>query len=455
MLVRKILCLTLGTQGEAVEGHLRNAGWDVVCCGDVPTARRILTQRRFAVALLVAGGAQGWDEPGVAAVEACVHASLQMEWVALCDEVVLERPAFQALVLACFLNYQMLPPEWHHLDRMLEHAVQRGVLRQGDGDAVADAGTLGMVGQAESMVQLRKNIRKVAGACAPVLIRGESGSGKELAAHAIHACSPRRDGPWVEVNCGAIAPTLIQSELFGYVKGAFTGASADRRGLIEAADGGTLFLDEIGDLPMELQANMLRFLQEKTIQRVGAVRSIAVDVRVVAASHVNLAEAVVQGHFREDLFYRLNVLTIDVPLLRERMDDVPLLARHFLKICTADRPRRIEGFDRQALASMAAHTWPGNVRELYNCVQRAVVMTDQRWISASDLGLMPAEVVPSFDLGVARTLAEREAISHALMSVGNNVTHAARELGISRMTLYRLMDKHRIGVEASGIEGRA
>ncbi len=352
---------------------------------------------------------------------------------------------------------------------MLEHAAERAVLRQGTKEASPDASTLGMVGQAEAMVQLRRDIRKVAGASAPVLIRGESGSGKELAAQAIHACSPRRGGPWVEVNCGAIAPSLIQSELFGYVKGAFTGASADRRGLIEAADGGTLFLDEIGDLPLELQTNMLRFLQEKTIQRVGAVRSTAVDVRVVAASHVNLAEAVARGRFREDLFYRLNVLAIEVPPLRQRMEDVPLLAKHFLKVCAADGPRRIEGFDRQALAAMASYSWPGNVRELCNCVQRAVVMTDQRWISARDLGLGSAHVVAHkdlgaaridlgaahTDLGAARTVAEREAIARALTRAGNNVTHAARALGISRMTLYRLMDKHRIGgVEASGIDSR-
>lgn len=453
MPVRNILCLSLATEGKVVEGHLRRAGWDVACCDDVPAARSLLAQRRFAVALVVADAAQRLDESGVAAVEACVHASLQTEWVALCEQAVLESQAFRALILGCFFDYQVLPLEWPELDRMLEHAAQRATLRHGAADALPDAGTLGMVGQAESMVQLRKNIRKVAGAFAPVLIQGESGSGKELAAHAIHACSPRRSGPWVEVNCGAIASTLIQSELFGYVKGAFTGASADRRGLIEAAHGGTIFLDEIGDLPLELQANLLRFLQEKTIQRVGAVRSTAVDVRVVAASHVNLAEAVARGRFRQDLFYRLNVLTIEVPPLRQRMDDVPLLAKHFLKICAGDRPRRVEGFDRQALSAMAAYSWPGNVRELYNCVQRAVVMTDHRWISARDLGLVPADVVASTDLDAARTLAEREAISRALLLVGNNVTRAARELGISRMTLYRLMDKHHIGAEASGIEG--
>lgn len=449
MPVRKILCLSLGAEGQIVEGHLRRAGWEVACCSDVSAARSLLAQRKFSVALVVADAAQQLDEDGVVAVEACVHASLQTEWVALCEQAVLESHAFRALILNCFFDYQVLPLEWPDLDRMIEHAAQRALLRHGSTDALPEADTLGMVGQAASMVQLRKDIRKVAGAFAPVLIQGESGSGKELAAHAIHAHSPRKNGPWVEVNCGAIAPSLIQSELFGYVRGAFTGASADRRGLIEAADGGTVFLDEIGDLPLELQANLLRFLQEKTIQRVGAVRNTAVDVRVVAASHVNLAEAVARGRFREDLYYRLNVLTIEVPPLRQRMDDVPLLAKHFLKICAADRPRRVEGFDRQALSAMAAYSWPGNVRELYNCVQRAVVMTDQRYISARDLGLAPVDVVAGTDLDAARTLAEREAIARALTLVGNNVTRAARELGVSRMTLYRLMDKHRINAETS------
>ncbi len=455
MPMRKILCLSLGTEGKVVENLLRGAGWDVACCDDVHAARRLLTQRRYAVALLTTGAAQRMDELGVDAMQDCVRATPQTEWVALCDEALLESPAFRELVLGCFFDYQVLPLEWSCLEPMLEHAAQRAMWRHATAECFSDADTLGMAGQSEAIVRLRRGIRKVAGACAPVLIRGESGSGKELAAHAIHGCSSCKDGPWVEVNCGAIAPSLIQSELFGYVKGAFTGASADRRGLIEAADGGTLFLDEIGDLPLELQANMLRFLQEKTIQRVGAVRSIPVNVRVVAATHVNLAEAVAQGRFREDLFYRLNVLTIEVPPLRERMEDVHLLAWHFLKICAADRPRRVDGFDRQALAAMAAYAWPGNVRELFNCVQRAVVMTDRRWISACDLGLSPADVVASPGLDSARTLAEREAISLALTRAGNNVTHAARGLGISRMTLYRLMGKHRIGPDATGVAGRS
>ena len=303
-------------------------------------------------------------------------------------------------------------------------------------------------GQGPAIARLREQIRKVAATEAPVLIGGESGSGKELAARAIHQCSHRSAGSFVAVNCGAISPSLIQSELFGHERGAFTGASSERRGLIEAASGGTIFLDEIGDLPIELQTNLLRFLQEKTISRVGGVRNIHVDVRVVAASHVDLAEAVAVGQFREDLFYRLNVLSIDVAPLRRRMEDVPILAEYFFQRCVAKSRTRVRGFSRQALAAMLAHAWPGNVRELFNRVQRAVVMTDRRLIGPTDLGLQAVENVAGMGLDVARTAAERDVICLTLTRVGRNVTHAARELGVSRMTLYRLMDKHGIALES-------
>ena len=237
--------------------------------------------------------------------------------------------------------------------------------------------------------------------------------------------------------------SLIQSELFGHVRGAFTGADRDKTGLIEAASTGTLFLDEIGDLPRELQINLLRFLQEKTITRVGSTRSVPVDVRVIAATNVDLEAAVAGGNFREDLFYRLNVLSLRVPPLRERSEDIGVLAEHYFRQFTADKHPRLKGLSDRALGAMVAHRWPGNVRELINRIRRAMVMAQGRLISPADLGFEDSSLPkPGVALDEARTRAEQDAIAISLERSGRNVTLAAKNLGISRMTLYRLMAKH-------------
>ncbi|MBO9516091.1 MAG: sigma-54-dependent Fis family transcriptional regulator [Variovorax sp.] len=441
-----ILCVTLGGAATPVLEALIARGWDVTQAGDLVAAGRIQAHRHFKVGLLIVGTSLIVAE---AAVEACVNASPGSEWICLCEAEALEHTGLRELVLGCFFDHQVLPVDLDELEMTLQHASQRALLRLRHDAAHRHAvDALGMVGQGPAITRLRQQIRKVAATDAPVLIGGESGSGKELAARAIHQCSHRSAGPFVAVNCGAISPNLIQSELFGHERGAFTGASSERRGLIEAANGGTIFLDEIGDLPVELQTNLLRFLQEKTINRVGAVRSLHVDVRVVAASHVDLAEAVAVGQFRDDLFYRLNVLSIEVAPLRRRMEDVPILAEYFFQRCAAKSRARVKGFSRQAVAAMLAHAWPGNVRELFNRVQRAVVMTDRRLIGPNDLGLAPVDNPVGMGLDAARTVAERDAIVLTLTRVGRNITHAARELGVSRMTLYRLMDKHSIALDA-------
>lgn len=441
-----ILCVTLGGQSSRVAEQLLARGWNLSPVMDLVAAGRLQAHRHFTLGLLVVGAEASVTE---AAMEACVAASPGAEWVAVCEAQALESPAFRELVLGHFFDHMLLPLDLRELEMILGHASQRAILRhRNEAERRSAVDALGMVGQGPAITRLREQIRKVAATEAPVLIGGESGSGKELAARAIHQCSQRSGGPFVAVNCGAISPTLIQSELFGHERGAFTGASSERRGLIEAANGGTIFLDEIGDLPLELQTNLLRFLQEKTISRVGGVRNLHVDVRVVAASHVDLAEAVAVGQFREDLFYRLNVLSIDVEPLRRRMEDVPILAEYFFQLCVAKSHTRVRGFSRQALAAMLAHGWPGNVRELFNRVQRAVVMTDRRLIGPTDLGLEAIENAVGTGLDAARTTAERDVICLTLTRVGRNVTHAARELGVSRMTLYRLMDKHGIALES-------
>jgi len=302
-----------------------------------------------------------------------------------------------------------------------------------------------MVGASEPMQQLFRDIRKIAASGAPVLISGESGTGKELAARAIHERSARAGGPFVALDCGAIPPTLIQSELFGYEKGAFTGAAQRRCGHIEVAQDGTLFIDEIGDLPIELQSSFLRFLQQSTINRVGNPRPIAVNARVIAATHVDLEEAVRQGRFREDLYYRLNVLRIRVPALREREGDVDVLARYFLAQFSTDSGKNVRGYTNPALELLRRHSWPGNIRELINRVRRAVVMCDGVWITPRDLELERPELqaIQSVQLEAAREGAEQQAIREAIKSCGNNYSAAARMLGVSRQTFYRLLDKYR------------
>jgi DNA-binding NtrC family response regulator len=255
----------------------------------------------------------------------------------------------------------------------------------------------------------------------------------------------RRRGPFGTVNCGALPVNLVQSELFGHERGAFTGAHQRHVGSIESAEGGTVFLDEVGDLPLESQASLLRFLQEKTIVRVGSTRTIRVDARVVAATHVDLSEAVRRDRFREDLFYRLNVLHVPVPPLRERPGDVTLLAQHWFHANPVDRSPSVAGFSPAGLAAMEAHAWPGNVRELINRVQKAMIMCEERYIGAGDLGIDIGGHEAAFSglslLHRARVVTQRDLILRALEHNGSNMAAAARQLGVSRVTLYRLIRK--------------
>ena len=306
----------------------------------------------------------------------------------------------------------------------------------------------GVIACSPQMQSVCKAVERVAPSDATVLLLGESGTGKELCARALHTLSANRsDGKFVAINCAAIPDTLLESELFGYEKGAFTGANKQTKGKIEYADGGTLFLDEMGDLPLALQAKMLRFLQERVIERVGGHEPISVDVRVVCATHQNLREKIEQGEFREDLFYRISEIPLEIPPLREREGDIIVLARFFFDKFNEAHGRKIRGFSKDALSAMESYSWPGNVRELQNRIKRAVIMTDGKQISAADLELSNA---PSdrmnFNLRDLREKVERQAIMRALSHVDGKVAPAAELLGVSRPTLYDLIKKLNISV---------
>jgi two-component system NtrC family response regulator len=307
----------------------------------------------------------------------------------------------------------------------------------------ADDSFEGIVGFCPAMQDVFRAVRRVAGSDAQVLIGGESGTGKELVARAIHRLSERANGPFVAINCGAIPVNLLESELFGHEKGAFTGAHARRAGRIEAAHRGTLFLDEVGDLPLELQVKLLRFLQEHRLERVGGRQEIPVDVRVIAATNADLDRALKEERFREDLFYRLAVVRISLPPLRSRGEDVIVLAKIFLERFATENKKTITGFTADALDSLRAHDWPGNVRELENKVKRAIIMAEGRKLTAEDLELDSghAERYRSVTLKEAREDLERELIRKTLRKHQGNVTRAAAELQVSRPTLYELMDK--------------
>jgi two-component system NtrC family response regulator len=296
-----------------------------------------------------------------------------------------------------------------------------------------------LVTSSEAMLRVCKNIERLSHVNVPVLLLGESGTGKEVLARALHELGPRASGPFVGINCGAISEFLLESELFGYERGAFTGAVKQTVGRIETAQNGTLFLDEIGELPLHLQVKLLRFLQERIIERVGGRRSIPVDVRIVSATNRQLDSLVRDGKFREDLFYRLNAVSIRVPPLRERAGDPILLARYFLDKFGKNAKQRFIGFTDQAVEAVVNYPWPGNVRELENRVQRAVIMGEQKLLSVDDLELS-GEKKPEFDLRAARRKAERELIELALSCSDGSIARAARLLQVSRPTLYSLME---------------
>jgi two-component system NtrC family response regulator len=312
----------------------------------------------------------------------------------------------------------------------------------------ADSPLAGVISRDPGMLKVCRTIEKVAPTSASVMLLGESGTGKEVLARAVHAISPRSKERFMAINCAAIPENLLESELFGYEKGAFTGAAKQTKGKVELAHGGTFFLDEVGDLPMPLQAKLLRFLQERVIERIGGHEEIPVDVRIVCATHQKLKDLCAQGRFREDLYYRLSEIVVTIPPMRQREGDAALLAHHFKNKFCAQESRSSLHFAPDALAAIEAYAWPGNVREMENCIKRAVIMADGNTIVADDLGLpdLPesdAEESP-LNLRQVRDEAEYKAIVRALARADGNIVKASEMLGVSRPTLYDLMGRHGI-----------
>ncbi|MFO1367801.1 MAG: PEP-CTERM-box response regulator transcription factor [Marinagarivorans sp.] len=303
----------------------------------------------------------------------------------------------------------------------------------------------GIIACDPAMLKICRTIEKLAPSNVTCTLTGESGTGKEVLARALHRLSPRAQGRMMAINCAAVPENLMESELFGYEKGAFTGANKRTIGKIETANEGTLFLDEIGDMPLPLQAKLLRFLQERTIERVGGREDIPVDVRVVCATNKNLQQMVKDGTFREDLYYRICEMEIHIPPLRDRQGDKLLLARHFLRIYAEQNNPSVVGFSQEAAESIEAYEWPGNIREMENRVKRAVVMCEDKHISSIDLGLMSSDGV-SINLRQVRLQAERSAILKALTMTENNISAAAKLLGVTRPTLYDLLKKYNVNL---------
>lgn len=353
--------------------------------------------------------------------------------------------ALKATALGAY-DFHLKPFDPEILNLVVERAFYLHALQQENRRMMqiqADSPLAGIISRDPAMLKLCRSIEKVATSSASVMLLGDSGTGKEVLAQALHQISTRKPQNFVAINCAAIPENLLESELFGYEKGAFTGAAKQTLGKIELAHGGTFFLDEVGDMPLLLQAKLLRFLQQRVIERVGGRVEIPVDVRIICATHQNLKSLTEAGRFREDLYYRLSEISLTIPPLRERIGDAVLLAHHFKNKFSKLEGRSALNFSPEALAAIEAHGWPGNVREMENCIKRAVIMADGPQITVDDIGLsVSVSTEEPLNLRQVRNAADYSAVVKALARVDGNITKAAELLGISRPTLHDLMNSH-------------
>jgi len=445
--LRNILYMEIGGRSEVDLLEKLSTDWVIHKAGDQESVQKLIDGKCCHVGMVRFGeDCETLFKPELIDV---LFSTRYLNWVALLQRPALENEKVRQLISRYFYDYHQLPVDMARLEMVLGHAYGKAQLaRQSIEQRAAEkqlGANKGLVGNSAATRNVRCQIKKIAKADTPVLITGESGTGKELAARLIHQLSQRRAGPFIAVNCAALPMNLIQAELFGYEKGAFTGAYKQKIGRIEAANKGTIFLDEIGDLPLDMQVNLLRFLEQHTIDRVGGIEPIPVDVRVIAATHVNLHRAIEQNRFREDLYYRLRVLHLHMPSLCQRGHDLEMLANHFINKFRGSDSSHIKGMSHSAIQTMYSYHWPGNVRELMNCIRRALVMSEGALMFPEDLGLERRAMHRCVKtLEECRGMAEMAAIRNAFETAGANISRVAEYLGISRGTLYRLMEKHAI-----------
>jgi two-component system NtrC family response regulator len=435
---------------EGLQRQLKWAyeGYQVVCAGDRRSAIEAIRMHEPAVVTLDLGlppDPDGTDE-GFAVLEEVLRLTPDAKVIVATGHGARES-ALKAIGMGAYDFYKK-PVDIDELGLIVArafhlHAIEEENRRLESGSGAAVLGAI--VTSAPEMLKVAKTIERVAGANVSVMLLGASGTGKELLAQAVHERSGRSGG-FVAINCAAIPENLLEAELFGYERGAFTGAVKSNVGKIELAQGGTLFLDEVGDIPLPLQVKLLRFLQERVIERIGGRQPIAVDTRIVCATHQDLDAMIAEGRFREDLYYRLAEIVVKIPSLAERAGDAALLARHFVNRFSRELNPGVRALTPPAIAAIDSYAWPGNVRELENRIKRAVIMAEGRSVTAADLDLPGAAVqeAPPINLRAAREVADRKAIRQAMSRTENNISGAAKLLGISRPTLYDLLKQYRL-----------
>jgi len=437
---------------EGLQRQLKWAydGYRVVCAGDRASAIEALRAHEPAVVTLDLGLPPDPDgtEEGFATLQKIMRLKPDTKVIVATGHGARES-ALKAIALGAYDFYKK-PVDIDDLGLIVARAFHLHAIEDENRRLEASDGGAAVLGSiisaAPEMLKVAKTIERVASADVSVMLLGASGTGKELLARAVHEKSGRKGG-FVAINCAAIPENLLEAELFGYERGAFTGAVKTNVGKIELAEGGTLFLDEVGDIPLPLQVKLLRFLQERVIERIGGRQPIAVNTRIVCATHQNLEAMIADGRFREDLYYRLAEIVVKIPSLAERAGDSVLLARHFVNRFARELNPKVQSLGADAVAAVDTYAWPGNVRELENRIKRAVIMAEGRSVGAADLDLPGSEnaAPDSINLRAAREIADRRAIHHAMSRTENNISGAAKLLGISRPTLYDLLKQYQLG----------